>query len=243
MKPYVFGHRGASGYEIENTIPSFKKAVSLGVGIETDLQITKDGKLTCFHDPFIKIGLEYLPIKHLTYDEIVGISFKDGRRVPLLREVFQIFKNYSENLRYSFDIANKEVGVKLLNLAEEFTLLNQIDITDRRLIVLSLLRKLNREVRLTYTLTDIMNTITYKSLNVNKLKKINVYGINLKISKHIDDLFKLVIDNGFKCYIWGVNTKINMKRIMKLRYNDKIVDAIYTDYPDILLNLIMEHFK
>ena len=46
MKPYVFGHRGASGYEIENTLPSFKKAVRMGAGIETDVQETKEKKLT-----------------------------------------------------------------------------------------------------------------------------------------------------------------------------------------------------
>ncbi len=45
MKPYIFAHRGASGYEIENTIPSFKKAISMGAGIETDIRATKDKKL------------------------------------------------------------------------------------------------------------------------------------------------------------------------------------------------------
>ncbi len=37
MKSYVFGYRGASGYEIENTIPSFRKAVKMGAGIESDI--------------------------------------------------------------------------------------------------------------------------------------------------------------------------------------------------------------
>ena len=49
MKPYIFGHRGASGYEVENTITAFEKAVIMGVGIETDVQLTKDNKLVCFH--------------------------------------------------------------------------------------------------------------------------------------------------------------------------------------------------
>ncbi|MFX0030133.1 MAG: glycerophosphodiester phosphodiesterase, partial [Candidatus Hermodarchaeota archaeon] len=42
MKPYIFGHRGASGYEIENTVSAYKKAVSMGAGIEADVQLTKD---------------------------------------------------------------------------------------------------------------------------------------------------------------------------------------------------------
>jgi glycerophosphoryl diester phosphodiesterase len=34
MKPYVFGHREASGNEIENTISAFKKVIIMGVGID-----------------------------------------------------------------------------------------------------------------------------------------------------------------------------------------------------------------
>lgn len=243
MKPYIFAHRGASGYEIENTIPSFKKAISMGVGIETDIQITKDKKLICFHDPYVKIGARYNAISDLTFGDIQGIKFKDGRKVPLLEEIFQIFKNSSDDLRYSFDISNKEVGLELLNLAGESSLVNQIEITDRRLSILSLLRKQNSEVRLIYTLTGNFNTITNKGLNVDKLKKSNVYGINLRCTRHIEDLFKIVIDYDLKCYIWGVNTKVNMKKVLKLSYKGQIVNAIYTDYPDILLHLLMEHFK
>ncbi|MFX1302207.1 MAG: glycerophosphodiester phosphodiesterase [Promethearchaeota archaeon] len=243
MKPYVFAHRGASGYEIENTIPSFKKAVSMGVGIETDIQITKDNKLICFHDPYVKIGTGYNAISDLTFKDIQGIQFKDRRKIPLVEEVFQIFKNSSYDLRYSFDISNKQVGLELLNLAEKYSLLNQIEITDRRLITLSLLRKQNNDVKLIYTSTDIINTFRDNALNVDKLRKINVCGINLKCSGYIKDLFKMVIDNDFKCYIWGVNTKTNMQKVLNLGYKGQIVQAIYTDYPDTLLNLIMEHFK
>ena len=65
MKPYVFGHRGASGYEIENTLPSFKKAVRMGAGIETDVQETKDKELICFHDYYIKSKLKKFNIKRI----------------------------------------------------------------------------------------------------------------------------------------------------------------------------------
>ena len=41
---YIFGHRGAMGYCIENTIPCFRKAVQMGAGIETDLRMTRDKK-------------------------------------------------------------------------------------------------------------------------------------------------------------------------------------------------------
>ena len=243
MKPYIFGHRGASGYEIENTIPSFKKAISMGAGIETDIRATKDKKLICFHDRYFKIGEKYSSVSKLTFEEIKKIKFKDGRKIPLINEVFQAFKKSSNELRFSFDIANKEVGVKLLTLAKAFSLLNKIEITDRRLKVLSHLRKENNKIKLIYTLTGNINIIKNETQNFKKLKELDVKIINLKLSRNIEDLFKIIIDNGFNCYVWGVNTKMSMKKVIKLTYYNQRVKAIYTDYPDILFDFIMEYFK
>ena len=45
------GHRGASGYAPEHTIPSYDLALALGADyIEQDLQLTSDGVLVCLHD-------------------------------------------------------------------------------------------------------------------------------------------------------------------------------------------------
>ena len=39
------GHRGACGYEPENTLRSFQKAIELGVDVvECDVHLSKDGR-------------------------------------------------------------------------------------------------------------------------------------------------------------------------------------------------------
>ncbi|MHA2281148.1 MAG: glycerophosphodiester phosphodiesterase [Promethearchaeota archaeon] len=243
LRPYVFGHRGASAYEIENTIPAFKKAVSMGAGIEADVQLTKDNELVCFHDPYIKIEEKYFLIKNFTLKALRSIKFGDNRRIPLVNEIFDIFKDISNTLRYSFDIIDKRSGLELLNLAEKAALLKNIEITDRRLILLSSLRRKNEFSNLVYTLTEMLKSINTRTAILNKLRKLGIKAINIRGKGDIEVLFRDVIENGFKCYIWGVNTKKTMKRIIKMRYRDEIVSAIYTDYPDILLNLIKEHFK
>lgn len=73
--------------------------------------------------------------------------------------------------------------------------------------------------------------------------RINILPLLLRCKRHIGNIFKDIVDNGLKCYIWGINTKVNMKRVIKIRHNDEIVNAIYTDYPDKLLNLIKDHYK
>jgi glycerophosphoryl diester phosphodiesterase len=50
-EPLVFGHRGASGYRPEHTLPSYRLAIQLGADyIEPDLVSTKDGVLVARHE-------------------------------------------------------------------------------------------------------------------------------------------------------------------------------------------------
>lgn len=47
----IVGHMGAPIHEVENTLPSFQKALELGANaIETDVCITKDGEVVLWHD-------------------------------------------------------------------------------------------------------------------------------------------------------------------------------------------------
>ena len=51
----IMAHRGASGYELENSYAAFNKAIELGAPmIETDVQETADGILILMHDSKIK---------------------------------------------------------------------------------------------------------------------------------------------------------------------------------------------
>ena len=47
----IYAHRGASEYYPENPLSSFAAGVDMGAnGIETDVQISKDGVLMIYHD-------------------------------------------------------------------------------------------------------------------------------------------------------------------------------------------------
>src|SRR5205809_6796817 len=48
---FKVGHRGTRGLMPENTIPAMIKAIEVGANtIETDVHITKDGKVLVYHD-------------------------------------------------------------------------------------------------------------------------------------------------------------------------------------------------
>src|SRR5574344_785314 len=48
-------HRGLHGKAIgENTQSAFENAIRFGYPIETDVQLTKDGEIVCFHDDNVR---------------------------------------------------------------------------------------------------------------------------------------------------------------------------------------------
>ena len=75
-----------------------------------------------------------------------------------------------------------------------------------------------------------------------KCNEINI--INIKADKNrLKYNLQYIIDNGFKCYCWGVNYKSQMKKVLKWKYKNEIVKAIYTNYPDVLISLKENYFS
>src|SRR5579872_1217102 len=82
-------HRGASGYEPENTLAAFKAAVELGVDmVELDIRTCKTGEAVVIHDKFIqskKIQLKKLPL-----DKLQHFHLADGEKIPTLKEALAV---------------------------------------------------------------------------------------------------------------------------------------------------------
>jgi len=233
-KPYIFAHRGAMGYCIENTIKSFQKAVEMKVGIEADIYITKDKNLVCSHDPAFKIANKWFPIKNLTLEEIKLVRFDDGREIPCLNEVFDAFSYCPKSLRYSFDIGSRKTGLTLIEMAKRYSNLEQIEITDTRISILKKLRKSNEKIKLDYTLPTYITNINNNTVNFEKMRENGIRVLNVKQERIDKENFNNIIDNGFKCYVWGVNSTSHMRKVLTLRKNGEFVRAIYTNYPDVL---------
>lgn len=100
----IIAHRGASAYEIENTLKAFTKAIELGADmIEFDIRKTKDNVMVCHHDETERVSNKYL--KELEYKEINDIYKASGFRIPTFEEVLILAKG-----KINLDIELKEVG-------------------------------------------------------------------------------------------------------------------------------------
>ena len=82
-RPLVIAHRGASGYETENSLAAFRLAAKQGAdAVELDIHSTADGALVVRHGP--KLG--DLRIAHSTLAQLRAHPLPNGESVPTLDE-------------------------------------------------------------------------------------------------------------------------------------------------------------
>jgi glycerophosphoryl diester phosphodiesterase len=87
-RPSVIAHRGASGYEYENSRAAFRRAVMLDAdGVELDVHATRDGGIVVHHDADIPgVGA----IAQLTAAEARKMLLRNGEPIPLLSEILEL---------------------------------------------------------------------------------------------------------------------------------------------------------
>jgi len=82
-QPFLIAHRGYQPDAPENSIPSFTRAGELAyAAIETDVRLTKDGKLICSHDASFKrmFGVD-LTVETTDFENLRRHVMKKGRKV------------------------------------------------------------------------------------------------------------------------------------------------------------------
>ena len=103
-RPKIIAHRGASGYEYENSRAAFRRAVMLDAdGVELDIHATSDGAIIVHHDADIPgVG----PIAGLTLEQARQLRLRNGELLPLLSEILDL-------------VGDKDVWVEVKGLPEQ----------------------------------------------------------------------------------------------------------------------------
>ena len=73
------GHRGAGAYAPDNTFASFRCALEIGVDmIETDVRVSRDGKLVLAHDAEMGPPGHRLPVATTEWAELRRLDLGGG---------------------------------------------------------------------------------------------------------------------------------------------------------------------
>lgn len=93
-RPRIFGHRGAAGLVVENSLASIQKAIDLGVDyIEIDVWKTTDNEIIVFHDAYLdRVTFQSGFVAEMDYPTLSNIKLKEGNSIPTLKEVIELVK-------------------------------------------------------------------------------------------------------------------------------------------------------
>ena len=113
------GHRGAMGYEPENTLRSFKKALELGVDmIEFDVYVCKSGELVVIQDDTLErtTNGKGLVIEK-TLAELKELDAGKEEKIPTLEEIMDLA---DKKVKINIELKGDNTAKPVLNMIEKY---------------------------------------------------------------------------------------------------------------------------
>ncbi|MDX6181286.1 glycerophosphodiester phosphodiesterase family protein [Flavobacterium sp. Fl-77] len=218
-------HRGAKGYEPENTLKAFQKALDLNAdGIELDVHLSADGQIIVIHDETIDRmtngkGL----VNALSLSELKSFLIDGQYEIPTLREVFDLV---NKKCLINIELKNFETSEKIVTLIEDYIV--EKNWNYEHFIVSSFDWNALQKVH------DLNSKIQIGVLTEDDLDLALAFAENIQAKAiHPDYLLlnsenvKKMQDKGFLVLPWTVNTEEEIRKIKS--YN---VDGIISDFPD-----------
>ncbi|MFA6466811.1 MAG: glycerophosphodiester phosphodiesterase family protein [Patescibacteria group bacterium] len=219
------GHRGAMGYEPENTLRSFKKAIDLGVDmIELDVYALKTGELVVIHDDKVdRTTNRQGYVMDKSFDELRSLNAGQGEKIPTLDEVFDLV---DKKIPINIELKGEGTALPVARLIEQY--ISDKNWTEEHFLVSSFnhyeLRKFQEfkpKIRIGALITGI--PIGYSDYGV----KLGAYSINLSLEFINQDFVEDAHSKGLKVFVYTVNDKDDIKRM-----RDMGVDGLFSNYPD-----------
>jgi len=219
------GHRGACGYEPENTLRSFNRALQLGVDmIELDVHVCRSGEIVVIHDPKVDRttdGTGYVADK--TLDELRTLDAGKGERIPTLQEVLDLVnRKVKTNIELKGPGTAKPVFQLLEKHVREFGwsygdfLVSSFDRDE-----LQEFRRLSSEFGIGVLVRDIPNDFA------EFVEKIGAYSVNVCVGSITRELVDDAHRRGIEVFVWTVDGIDDIGRMKSLG-----VDGIFSNYPD-----------
>lgn len=215
------GHRGASAYELENTLSSFQMAIELGVdAVELDIRSTRDGAIVVIHDENVDRTTNGTgSVRGMTLEEIKGLLTRNGEKIPTLEEALDFL---DKRVKILIELKDGGLEEKTLDLVRKKGL-------ERNVIIISFLEGALRRVR--ELDKDIETGLIYVR-HSNPIKAALNLGANYLLPLyrflHKDDI-DTAHEHGLKVITWTINSREDA-----LIYAKRGVDGIASDKPDIL---------
>ena len=199
-------HRGLAKKHLkENTVKAFKYSFKKKYGIETDLHVTKDNQIVCFHDFNLKRKFKLnKKIKEINYFDLQKISKNKKIEIPLLKDLLKISKNKYPLLLEIKPLFKKENLLHLIKLTKNTKRYGLISFKEKNLINLY---KINKKLPIGLLF---LATSSFKSIKIKSKKYVKFLVLEKKFlsNKNLNLINK-------KIYFYTIKSKSLFKRYRK----------------------------
>ena len=224
----IIGHRGAYKYPPENSLKSFQKAIELGADYtEFDVQQSKDGEIVIMHDEdtYRTTGCKGL-IKNLTLKELKELDCGQGQKIPTLSELINIALG---KIGLFCEIKAKGFEKKLVEILTANQLLESTIIDSFYIEELLKIQELEPTLKLGLVVPideSFVPEWDQRKEMIDSVINKNFYCIITRF-KNVDQKFiNYSHDNSLKVIVYPVNSKMIMKRFVKMGVDGMIVNDI-----------------
>ncbi|RCV89421.1 glycerophosphodiester phosphodiesterase family protein [Billgrantia montanilacus] len=253
-------HRGSSMTAPENTLAAIERAlVDRADYIEIDVRLTADGEVVLYHDRSLqRLAGDPRNVRDLTLEELrafdVGSWFGDtfvDERIPSLDEALQAVRGRSALMidmkpnpggepalvEAVLEAIQRETAARaqcldMLSPAQSTTRCGDPDVVgETRVAVMSpgvvqMVKEREPELRVTLLAQLVMP---------GTLERRGFDALGLRHNRITDNEIRLARELGYEVHAWTVNDRARMSQLIDLG-----VDAIITDYPDRLTELLRD---
>jgi len=221
----IYGHRGAAGVVLENTVASIEKAIELRVdGIEFDVRVTRDSKAVVIHDETLERTHDVSgKIAELTLAELQAIVKDMKFPVPTLSQILTAIGN---EVPANVELKEIEAVVPTLGVLNELANTNVISaemilITSFDHRAVSLVREHMEPFKLGLLTREIPDEPYWQLA-----KSLDVYSVNISKNSVNDEFVTRAHLDGRKVMVYTVNEKEDAEKMEAMD-----VDAIFSDVP------------
>lgn len=225
-----YAHRGASEYAPENTMFAFKMGVDMGAnGIETDIQLSKDGKPVLFHDRSIeRVTGGTGSVSDYTYEELLTFrAKKNGFEdvIPLLHDFLEEYAG--KGLKLALELKQKGTAFPTALMVKEFGAESDVVITSFDYDELLQMRSAAPELECGFLA---------KTVDDDLLARMKADGM-VELCPPADIITAEKVRawkaQGFRVRAWGVKTEALMQQAYEAG-----VDGMTVNFPDKLTKLM-----
>ena len=230
--PIPFAHRGGAADGLENTVAQFRRAVEAGYRyIETDVHVTRDGKLVAFHDATLdRLTDGAGRIADLPWADVRDARVGGKEPVPLFEELLETFPE----VRWNVDMKAEPALHPLLNLIGRTNAWDRVCVgsfSEARVVRAQ--RLAGPRLATSYGTRGVLN-LRLRSWGVPAALRRSAVAAQVPEAQSgiqvVDHRFvRSAHARGLKVHVWTINEADRMHRLLDLG-----VDGIMTDHIDTL---------